>query len=146
MPRRASPALTDAELRIMHVLWDRTRATVGQVLDAIDSVSRPAYNTVLTILKILERKGYVTHEKDGRAFVYLPVVDRSQAQRSAVSQLLSRFFNGSPEALVLDLLGHDRVDEDERRRVHELVDRANQTLRQVRIVRGGPDAGDGGKS
>src|SRR4249920_985406 len=132
MPRRASPALTDAELRIMHVLWDRTRATVGEVLDTIDSVSRPAYNTVLTILKILERKGYVTHEKDGRAFVYLPVVDRSQAQRSAVSHLLSRFFNGSPEALVLDLLGHDRVDDDERRRVRELVDRASQNLRPGR--------------
>ena len=143
MPRRASPALTDAELRIMHVLWDRTRATVGEVLDTIDSVSRPAYNTVLTILKILERKGYVTHEKDGRAFVYLPVVDRSQAQRSAVSHLLSRFFNGSPEALVLDLLGHDRVDEDERRRVRELVDRASQNLRPGRGAHS--DGGEGGQ-
>jgi len=79
---------------------------------------------VLTMLKILERKGYVTHEKDGRAFIYLPVVDRSQAKRSAISHLLSRFFNGSPEALVLDLLGHDRVSDDERLRVRELLESA----------------------
>jgi len=128
--RRPSSALTDAELRIMQVLWTRAQATVGEVVDSIDG-SRPAYNTVLTILKILERKGYVTHEKDGRAFVYLPVVDRSQAQRSAVSQLLSRFFNGSPEALLLDLLGHDRVSEDERRRVRELLDRSGSDTQQL---------------
>ena len=130
MARRPSSALTDAELRIMQVLWTRAQATVGEVVDSIDG-SRPAYNTVLTILKILERKGYVTHEKDGRAFVYLPVVDRSQAQRSAVSQLLSRFFNGSPEALLLDLLGHDRVSEDERRRVRELLDRSGGDTQQL---------------
>lgn len=108
----------------MRVLWDRARATVGEVVDGLDGSEKPAYNSVLTILRILERKGYVTHQKDGRAFVYGPVVDRSQAQRSAVSQLLSRFFNGSPEALVLDLLGHDRVDEAELERVRDLLNRA----------------------
>jgi predicted transcriptional regulator len=122
MARRKSVALTDAELRIMRVLWDRERATVGEVVDGIDQPSKPAYNTILTILKILERKGYVTHEKGGRAFVYLPLVDRSQARRSAVSHLLARFFNGSPEMLVLDLLGHDRIDENERKRVRELLE------------------------
>jgi predicted transcriptional regulator len=121
MARRKSLALTDAELRIMRVLWDRERATVGEVVDGIDEPSKPAYNTVLTILKILERKGYVSHEKGGRAFVYLPLVDQSQAKRSAVSHLLARFFNGSPEMLVLDLLGHDRIDEHERKRVRELL-------------------------
>ena len=122
MARRKSVALTDAELRIMRVLWDRERATVGEVVDGIDESSKPAYNTILTTLKILERKGYVTHEKGGRAFVYLPLVDRSQARRSAVSHLLARFFNGSPEMLVLDLLGHDRIDEHERKRVRELLE------------------------
>ncbi len=139
MARRPSPALTDAELRIMRVLWDRTRATVGEVVDAIEGATKPAYNSVLTILKILERKGYVMHEKDGRAFVYLPVVDRSQAQRSAVSHLLSRFFNGSSEALVLDLLGHDRVDEDERRSVRKLLERAGHAPRPDEGGRTGGD-------
>ncbi len=112
----------------MRVLWDRARATVGEVVDGLDGSEKPAYNSVLTILRILERKGVVTHEKDGRAFVYLPVVGRSQAQRSAISQLLSRFFNGSPEALVLGLLGHDGADEAERSRVRELLERAGHRL------------------
>ena len=127
MARRPSSALTDAEVRIMRVLWDRTRASVGDVVEGIEGPTKPAYNSVLTILRILERKGYVTHEKDGRAFVYLPLVDRSQARRSAVSQLVSRFFNGSAEALVLDLLGHDTVDEAERARVRALLERTGHS-------------------
>ncbi len=107
----------------MRVLWDQPRATVADVVDAIDMAgsSKPAYNTVLTMLKILERKGYVRHEKDGRAFIYMPVVDGSQARRKALTHLLSRFFNGSPELLVLDLLGHERPDDVQRRRVRELL-------------------------
>jgi len=124
MARRKSVALTDAELRIMRVLWDRERATVGEVVDGIDQPSKPAYNTILTILKILERKGYVRHEKDGRAFAYLPVVDQSEARQSALSQVLNRFFDNSPRALVLDLLGHERTDADELRRVRELIEEA----------------------
>ena len=141
MARRKSLALTDGELRIMRVLWDRERATVGEVVDNIDDANKPAYNTILTLLKILERKGYVTHEKDGRAFVYLPVVDRSQARRSAVSHLLARFFNGSPEMLVLDLLGHDRIDENERKRVRELLEGSDHLPKDP--SRGGTTGGSG---
>lgn len=122
MARRQSPALTDAELRIMRVLWDRSRATVGEVVERIEGPDKPAYNSILTVLRILEKKGYVSHEKDGRAFVYLPLIDRSQARRRAVSQLVSRFFNGSSEALVLDLLGREHATDDERLRVRALID------------------------
>ena len=127
MARRQSPALTDAELRIMRVLWERARATVGEVVDYIEGPDKPAYNSILTVLRILEKKGYVTHQKDGRAFVFLPVVDRSQARRRAVSQLVSRFFNDSPEALVLDLLGHEHPTDDERSRVRALIDNLGQS-------------------
>lgn len=106
----------------MRVLWDRARATVGEVVGQIDGPDKPAYNSILTVLRILEKKGYVTHEKDGRAFVYLPIIDRSQARRRAVSQLISRFFNGSPESLVLDLLGRDHPTDDERSRVRALIE------------------------
>jgi BlaI family penicillinase repressor len=126
MPRPRSRALTDAELRIMRVLWDRTRATVGEVVNGLEGTQKPAYNSVLTILRILERKGYVSHEKDGRAFVYMPIVDGSQARRRALSHLLSRFFNGSREALVLDLLGPEATSDEERRQVHELLERATR--------------------
>ena len=124
MARPASPGLTDAELRVMQVLWERKRATVGDVVGALAGTHRLAYNTVLTTLGILERKGYVRHEKDGRAFAYLPVVDQSEARQSALSQVLNRFFDNSPRALVLDLLGHERTDADELRRVRELIEGA----------------------
>lgn len=109
----------------MHVLWDHPGATVGEVVEKIDGPAKPAYNSVLTILRILEKKGYVTHEKDGRAFVYSAVVDRQQARRGALSLMLSRFFNGSREALVMDLLGHEDVDADEIARVKALLERAS---------------------
>ncbi|HEX6976007.1 MAG TPA: BlaI/MecI/CopY family transcriptional regulator [Vicinamibacterales bacterium] len=124
MPRPPSHGLTDAELRVMNVLWDRGRASVGEVVDGIEASAKPAYNTVLTTLRILERKGYVTHEKDGRAFTYLPLVDRGQERRRAVSHILRRLFNDSPALLVQDLLGHERVDRGEIRDLLELVDKA----------------------
>ncbi len=124
MARPASPGLTDAELRVMQVLWAHKRATVGDVAARLAGTHRLAYNTVLTTLGILERKGYVRHEKDGRAFAYLPVVDQNEARQSALSQVLNRFFDNSPRLLVLDLLGHERTDADELRRVRELIEDA----------------------
>jgi BlaI family transcriptional regulator, penicillinase repressor len=121
--RKRSAALTDAEHRIMHVLWDHPGSTVGDVVERIQGPAKPAYNSVLTILRILERKRYVSHEKDGRAFVYSAVVNRQQARRGALSQLLSRFFNGSREELVMDLFGHEPVDAEELEKVKALLQR-----------------------
>ena len=108
----------------MTVLWEYPQSTVGDVVDHMTGPVKPAYNSVLTILRILERKGYVTHEKSGRAFTYSPVLDRMQARRGALSQLLSRFFNGSREMLVMDLLGHEEVSEAQLEKVRELLDSA----------------------
>jgi BlaI family transcriptional regulator, penicillinase repressor len=119
--RKPSTGLTDAEHRIMNVLWDLSEATVGDVVERIQGPPRPAYNTVLTLLRILERKGYVRHEKQGRAFTYAPIVNRIEARRGALTHLLSRFFNGSREQLVMDLLGHDDVDADQLAHVKTLL-------------------------
>jgi predicted transcriptional regulator len=121
MPRRRTPGLTDAELRVIRVLWSRRRATVSDVIEHMGPGSTPAYNTVLTILGILQRKGWVTREKEGRAHAYLPVVDRIEARRTALTELLSRFFDDSPRELVLDLIGHERIDAEELRWVGELI-------------------------
>jgi predicted transcriptional regulator len=118
-------ALTDAEHRIMKVLWDCSQATVGEVVERMHGAARPAYNSVLTILRILERKGYVRHEKQGRAFVYTPLVAHRQARRGALSHLLSRFFNDSRELLVMDLLGHEEVTAEQLERVKALLDDAS---------------------
>jgi predicted transcriptional regulator len=122
--RKPSTGLTDAEHRIMSVLWDLSEATVGDVVEHITGPSRPAYNSVLTLLRILERKGYVRHEKQGRAFTYAPIVNRVEARRGALTHLLSRFFNGSREQLVMDLLGHDEVDADQLAQVKMLLNDA----------------------
>ena len=106
----------------MRVLWARGQATVGEVVDSIEGTMRPAYNTVLTVLRILERKGYVTHEKAGRAFTYSPLIDQGQARRSALSHLLTRFFDDSPELLVLSLLQRETLEASELRRVRDLVE------------------------
>ena len=104
MARKKSPHLTDAELRLMDVLWDKGESTVSDVADALPQNPALAYSTVLTTLRILENKGFVRHTKDGRAFVYHPLVGREQARESAVTHLVRRFFEDSPELLMLNLV------------------------------------------
>ena len=99
MARKKSLNLTDAELRLMEVIWDKGESTVADVAAALPRDLGLAYNTVLTTLRILEEKNFVRHtkSKEGRAFVYRAVVDRDQASRTAVRYLVSRFFRNSPE-------------------------------------------------
>ena len=122
MARKKSPGLTDAELRLMDVLWERGQATVSEVVDGLPSDVPLAYSTVLTTLRILETKGYLRHTKDGRAFIYRPVVDREQARESAVKHLLGRFFENSPELLMLNLLESNQVAPEELKRLRERID------------------------
>ena len=123
MARKRSPNLTEAELRLMDVLWDRGAATVAEVADALPKGLDLAYNTVLTTLRILEEKGYVAHTKadEGRAFRYEPVVGRKEASRKAVRYLVSRFFRDSPELLVLNLLENEELGEPELQRIRKLI-------------------------
>lgn len=121
MPRRRSPTLTDAELRLMDILWDIGPATVGDVVDALPQHQALAYSTVLTTLRILEQKGYVNHKKQGRAFVYHPIVNRKQASQNAVQYVLSRFFENSPELLLLNVLENENLDPAELERLKSLV-------------------------
>ena len=93
MARKRSPALTDAEARVMSVVWERQTATVGDVVAALQKGRAVTYSTVQTILRILETKGYVTHDKVARAFVYRPAVDERQARQRALRHLVTRLFN-----------------------------------------------------
>ena len=122
MARPKSPTLTEAELRLMDVLWKKEAATVSDVVAALPHNEPLAYSTVLTTLRILERKGYVSHEKEGRAYVYQPVVGREDARRSVVRYMMSRFFNNSPEALMLNILENEAVDGDVLDRLKRMVD------------------------
>lgn len=121
MPRRASPTLTDAEARLMHVLWDHGASTVAEVVERLSGAPRLAYNTVLTMLRILERKGYVTHAKAGRAFVFRSRVPRAQAQRRALAHLRSRLFGNSTTSLVQNLLSDEQLEASELAELRRLI-------------------------
>jgi predicted transcriptional regulator len=123
LARSTSVNLTEAELRIMNVLWEKGSATVHEVLDALPAKPALAYNSVLTIVRILEKKGYVKHVKDKRSHVFTPRVDRKDATRSEVRHLVSRFFGNSHELLVLNVLEETSMDAEELARVRALLER-----------------------
>ena len=124
MPRKPSETLTEAELRIMNVLWLKGFGTVQLILDALSHRPALAYNSVLTTIRVLERKGYVKHSKDGRAHVYAPLVGREEATRSEISHLAGRFFKNSHEQLVLNILEEKGIDAEELDRLREMLERS----------------------
>jgi len=126
MPRKQSAALTDAEAAVMAVVWRLRRASVGDVLAGMNETRAVTYSTVQTILRILETKGYVTHEKVARAFIYEPVVDERQARRRALRHLVNRLFEGSPSLLVLNVLEDEEIDPAEREQLKKLIERAQE--------------------
>ena len=121
MARKKSSTLTEAELRLMDVLWQRGQATVAEVTEALPPPPL-AYNTVLTTMRILEQKGYVNHKEDGRAYVYRPLVKQDEAAKSAVGQLVSRFFGNKSTALALRLVEEERPSDEELRRLKKLIE------------------------
>ena len=122
MPPKQSATLTEAELRIMDVLWRKGSGTVQQVLDWLPFTL--AYNSVLTTIRTLEKKGHVKHVKDGRAHVYEPIIGRQEATRSEIRYLVGRFFRNSHEALVLNILQDEAIDADKLKRLREMLERS----------------------
>ncbi len=121
MARKKSPTLTDAELRLMEVIWQKHSASAAEVLEALPDADL-AYTTVLNTLRILETKGYVRHSKEGKAFIYHPLVNRDQASSSAVQQLMRRFFSNSPGLLVSNLIQNEQLNKRELRQLKKLID------------------------
>jgi len=122
LPPTKSVTLTEAELRLMDVLWEQGPSSVQQVLDALPENAQLAYNSVLTTIRILEKKGYVRHIKDGRAHIYRPLVEREEASRSEIRHLAHRFFKNSHEMLVLNILEERGVDAEELNRLRQLLE------------------------
>jgi predicted transcriptional regulator len=110
----------------MFVLWDRRAASVADVVAALKSKKAVTYSTVQTILRILEAKGYVSHDQQGRAFIYRPIVDKHQARRRAVRQLMARMFNGSPGLLVQSVLADEEIGDEELNLLRKLLHGARE--------------------
>ena len=121
MPPRRSATLTEAELRIMEALWQNGPGTVQQVLDWMPAKPALAYNSVLTTIRILEKKGYLEHSQDGRAFIYRPLVGRKQATQSEIRHLINRFFGNSHEELVLNILEERGLDASEIEHLRQML-------------------------
>jgi BlaI family transcriptional regulator, penicillinase repressor len=139
VPPRKSETLTEAELRLMDVLWLKGSATVQQVLDGLPEKPSLAYNSVLTTIRVLENKGYVEHVKDGRAHIYKPTVQRKEATRSEIRHLVTRFFKDSHELLVLNILEDQGIDATELKRLRQLLQTKEVAGQEVKA---GEDGGD----
>jgi predicted transcriptional regulator len=140
MPPKPSNTLTQAELRLMKVLWLRGESSVAEMAAACAEDSPLAYTSVLTTIRILEQKGYVSHRQEGRAFYYRASVAEREAGRSEVRHVLERFFGNSREKLLLSLLGDEEISPEELRRLKDAIAAApdNEGVAE----QGGSDAGD----
>jgi predicted transcriptional regulator len=121
MPPKKSNTLTEAELRLMKILWRRGESAVTDIVADLPEGESLAYNSVLTTIRILEQKGYVDHRQEGRAFVYRPCVAENDASRSEVRHVLNRFFGNSRERLLLSLLGDEELSADELERIKKAI-------------------------
>ena len=126
MPRRKTPTLTEAELKVMDMVWKLGEATVNDVASVQKGPHPLAYNTILTMMRILEKKGYLRHEKNGRAHLYRPIVDRQQARSKAVRQMVKSFFDNSPELLMMNLLKSEELSAEERDRLKQMLDEGEE--------------------
>jgi len=131
MPPKKSYTLTEAELRLMRILWLRGESAVNDMVAGLPDAEPLAYNSVLTTIRILEQKGYVQHRQEGRAFIYSPCVGEQEASRSEMRHVLGRFFGNSRERLLLSLLGDEEISATE-------LERLKETIRNAR-----EDAGEG---
>src|SRR5678816_1595624 len=126
MAKSLHHVLTRRERQIMDILFRRGRATANEVMG--DLSGDPSYSTVRTQLRVLEEKGHVKHEEEGLRYVYIPVVARHTARKSALRHLLDTFFDGSAEKAVAALLGGEasRLSEEELNRIADLVDKTRK--------------------
>ncbi|WP_263375704.1 BlaI/MecI/CopY family transcriptional regulator [Granulicella aggregans] len=121
MPPKRSITLTEAELRLMKILWRRGESAVGDLVAAMPAGATLAYNSVLTTIRILEQKGYVTHRQEGRAFLYSHSVAEHEASQTEVRHIMQRFFGNSRERLLLSLLGDDEITPEELQRLKQAI-------------------------
>ena len=122
MAGKSGNVLTNLELKLMKIVWSLGNATVRDVKNALPRRKPLAYSTVLTVMRILERKGFVRHESMDRTYVYHPVVTREQAIKAMVRNLANRLFDGSAELIMVNILQKEKLTPEELRRLKKLIE------------------------
>jgi len=126
MRKRAQPRLGDLELQILNILWARGPSTVREVLEALSTEPRPVYTTVLTMMRLMQEKGYLDRRERGRAHVYFPRLREQRVKRGLLRNLIATAFRGSPEALLVRLLEDERLSREELDRIKQLIAQQEQ--------------------
>jgi predicted transcriptional regulator len=122
MQRKSLTHLGETEMEVLHHVWDLGEATVADVRERILEDRDVAYTTVMTVLKKLAEKGYLTYHKEGRSYVYAPAVEPDEVQHSLLRRLMEKVFHGSPAALVQTLVQREELSDDERREIMDIID------------------------
>jgi len=113
MPRPRQPGLTENELDVMKILWVQAPLKISDILELLKKTPKPAYTSLLTLVQLMEKKGYIRHQKEGKAFLYLPVLQQEKFLISEVKRIAKRLFGGSPGKLVLNLIENEQLSEAE---------------------------------
>jgi len=121
MPRPRQPGLTENELEVMRVLWREAPLKVSDILEYLQRIPKPAYTSLLTLVQTMEKKGYIKHQKIGKAFFYLPVLQEKKFLLTEIKRISKRLFGGSPGKLVLNLVENEQLSEVEIEMLRKLL-------------------------
>jgi predicted transcriptional regulator len=109
------------ELRLLQILWRIGGGTIEDIVNSSGESPPPNYKTVQTLLRIMERKGQVDHSQDGRAFVFRPLIGRSDLRRLSIREVVTKYFTGSRTEFVVELLRDERISRQELRELENLI-------------------------
>jgi BlaI family penicillinase repressor len=122
MARPKQPGLTENELDVMQILWVHAPLKVAELLELLTRSPKPAYTSLLTLVQAMERKGYIAHEQDGKAYAYFPKLQQSSFMKTEIKRVTKRLFNGSPFALAMNLVKEEHLTQAEIKQLKQLLE------------------------
>jgi len=122
MARPQQPGLTENELDVMQALWAHAPLKVAELLERLKRNPKPAYTSLLTLVQTMERKGYIAHEQDGKAYAYFPKLKLDSFMKTEIKRVTKRLFNGSPLALAMSLVKEEHLTQSEIKQLKQLLE------------------------
>lgn len=123
MARPTSPQLTEHELSIMKILWTQSPLSIAELLERLVRTPKPAYTSLLTVVRILEQKGHIAHAKESKAHLYYPILGKSAYQRRELQRLVKGLFDGDAFALAVNVIKSEPMDEAEIAELKQLLEK-----------------------